>query len=105
MRRLGTPITALILAGTLLASASPSAAEPYLAGFLGAAITENKDLGIQLGVHLLGPIADGNIKDVALTMRCSSAEKSGISSTDSSGALSGSRLRHITSAPASTSNR
>ena len=65
MLRFGAPIASVILTATLLAFPSPVAGEPYLAGYLGAAITQDKDLDIDLGLSALGPIADGKIKDVS----------------------------------------
>jgi opacity protein-like surface antigen len=64
MLRFIAPIAAVIMAVTLLLAALPASAEPYLAGFLGAALTETQDLRVKLGVDVLGPIADGKIKNV-----------------------------------------
>jgi len=57
-------VVALGLAlGVLGASPSPAAAEPYLAGYVGAAFTESKDLKTELELNG-APFVNGNARDL-----------------------------------------
>jgi len=64
MSRVPVRLALMVLTGVFLTSAPPALAEPYLAGFAGAAITEDKDLGVMLnlttGLNTLS--AEGKLK-------------------------------------------
>jgi opacity protein-like surface antigen len=64
VRRLRSPVAGLTLGLVLIAVATPAWAEPYLAGYLGAAFTENKDLRTELELNG-APFVNGRAKNLS----------------------------------------
>lgn len=63
MRRLRSSVAGLTLGLVLIAVAPPAWAEPYLAGYLGGAFTESKDLRTELELNG-APVVNGRAKNL-----------------------------------------